>query len=46
MKRLMKQNFLYDIHNDILKKEGIYKIYEFICIFSFLITIENIKPLI
>lgn len=42
----MKQNFLYGLQNDILKKEGIYKIYGFIFIFSFLITIEDIKPLI
>ena len=42
----MKKGFLYDLHNEILKEEGIYKIYGLVFILSFTITIENIKPLI
>ncbi|NLY77852.1 MAG: hypothetical protein GX080_07195 [Tissierellia bacterium] len=42
----MKNNLLYELHNDILKEEGYYKAYVFIVIFAFAITIEDIKPVI
>lgn len=42
----MKKGFLYDLHNEILKKEGIYKIYGFVFILSFADDVVNIKPLI